>query len=179
MPSKLAKVQKHVSKKKGTKSTALHENSRDALRIRKAGARDDRVARVAAIRQNANRQWLERMMFFQDRMPDTLHPLDVSQILELCKEYLARDDGELEQIKKQRRPGRPPSTRQTVLEQQREMEKREFESGLWVPNLQDEETLVKFDAWKGEWIGLGTLRFIRVNDKGDVSESSFPPRGAS
>lgn len=41
------KVHKHVSKKKGAVE-ALHENSRDANRIRRAAARDDRVARVNA-----------------------------------------------------------------------------------------------------------------------------------
>lgn len=42
------KVHKHVSKKKGAVE-ALHENSRDAKRLRRAGARDDRVTRVQAV----------------------------------------------------------------------------------------------------------------------------------
>ncbi|KAI6909719.1 hypothetical protein KC318_g9043 [Hortaea werneckii] len=179
MPSKLAKVQKQVTKKKGQRSTALHEKSRDSLRMQKAGARDDRVARVTAVREKANRQWLERIAFFQDRLPDTLHPMDVEQIQTLIQEYLSRDEDELAQIKSERRPGRPPSTRQTVLEQTREMERKEFESGFWLPNLQDEETLVKLDGWKGDWAGLGVLRFVRVDAKGGVHESQFPPRGAS
>lgn len=41
------KVHKHVNKKKGAVE-ALHENSRDAKRLRRAGARDDRVSRVQA-----------------------------------------------------------------------------------------------------------------------------------
>jgi translation machinery-associated protein 16 len=45
MPSKLNKIQKLVTKKKGNNSRALHENSRDALRLRKASTRDDRVNR--------------------------------------------------------------------------------------------------------------------------------------
>jgi hypothetical protein len=53
MPSKFAKVQKQVSKKKGG-ALALHENSRDALRLRSAVARDDRVARLAAMREKMN-----------------------------------------------------------------------------------------------------------------------------
>lgn len=53
MPSKFAKVQKQVSKKKGG-ALALHENSRDALRLRSAVARDDRVARLGAVREKAN-----------------------------------------------------------------------------------------------------------------------------
>ena len=53
MPSKFAKVQKQVSKKKGG-ALALHENSRDALRLRSAVARDDRVARLGAVREKMN-----------------------------------------------------------------------------------------------------------------------------
>ena len=48
MARSFQKIHKHVSKKKGAVE-ALHENSRDARRLRRAGARDDRVARVQAV----------------------------------------------------------------------------------------------------------------------------------
>ena len=179
MPSKLAKVQKHVSKKKGSKAHSLHENSRDARRLRRAGARDDRVARISSVREKANRQFLERIAFFQDNLPETLHPLEAEPMRELIQEYLDRNDEEFEQMKKERRAGRPASTRQTVMEQLMEMERKEFESGFWAPNLQDAETLVKLDAWKGDWLGLSNMRFVRVARDGDVKDSQFPPRGAS
>jgi len=55
MPSSLNKVQKHISKKKGgAKKNALHENSRDAVRLRRAAGRDDKVARASAIREKQN-----------------------------------------------------------------------------------------------------------------------------
>ena len=179
MPSKLAKVQKHVSKKKGSKINSLHENSRDAKRLRNAGARDDRVARLTAGRQKANRQWLDRIASFQDRLPETLHPLDLEEIKVLIVDYLARSNEQIAQLKAERRPGRPMSTRQSLLEERIKMEEREFESGFWLPNLQDEETLVKLEAWKGDWVGLGNLRFIRVSREGGSRESHFPPGGAS
>jgi translation machinery-associated protein 16 len=47
MPKSLQKVQKHISKKRGVVD-ALHENSRDAKLLRRAGARDDRVARIVS-----------------------------------------------------------------------------------------------------------------------------------
>jgi translation machinery-associated protein 16 len=179
MPSRLSKVQKHVSKKKGSKINSLHENSRDAQRLRKAGVRDDRVARLSAVREKANRQWLERIAFFQDNLPETLHPMDMEAIQSLISTYLARNNEEIEQLKAERRPGRPPSTRLTLLEQLRDGEGKEYDSGFWMPNLQDEETLVKLDGWKGEWIGLANLRFVRVMAGGTTKESQFPPRGAS
>lgn len=179
MPSKLAKVQKHVTKKKGSKINSLHENSRDAQRLRGAGARDDRVARLHAVRKKANRQWVDRVTFVQNRLPETLHPMEIDAVQHLILAYLARHDEELEQLKAERRSGRPRSTRQTLLEQQRELEGKEYESGFWLPNLQDEGTLMKLDGWKGDWVGLGIMRFARVDNKGTVKESQFPPRGAS
>ena len=178
MPSKLAKVQKRVSKKKGSKINSLHENSRDAQRLRKAGARDDRVAKSTAVREKANSIWLERIAFFQDHLPETLHPLDLDGMLSLARSYLERCDEEIEQLKAERRPGRPPGTRLTLLEQQKKQEAMEFDSGLWMPNLEDAETLVKLDAWKGDWLSLANLRFVRVGAKGEAKESQFPPRGA-
>lgn len=179
MPSSLHKVQKRVNKKKGPKANALHENSRDAQRIRRAGARDDRVARVTSTRQKANLPWLERVAFFQDRLPETLHPMDLEPIKELIHEFLSRHDEELAQLKAERRPGRPPSNRQSLLEQQIKQEAMEYEGGFWMPNLQDEETLMKIEGWGGEWMALAPLRFVRVVKDGEVKESQFPPRGAS
>ncbi|EMC99629.1 hypothetical protein BAUCODRAFT_343317 [Baudoinia panamericana UAMH 10762] len=179
MPSKLAKVQKQVTRKKGTKINSLHENSRDARRLRKASNRDDRVARLNSTREKANRQWLERVAFFQDRLPETLNPLDMTSIKELIEEYLGRNSEEIEQLRAERRPGRPASTRLTLLEQQTEQERKEYESGYWLPNLQDAETLQRLDAWNGSWIALSNLLFLRVDNHGGAKDSQFPPRGAS
>jgi translation machinery-associated protein 16 len=54
MARALSKVQKQISKKRGGKPTALHENSRDAKRLRRAGAREEKLARLmdAAVRAN-------------------------------------------------------------------------------------------------------------------------------
>ena len=168
-----------MKKKKGDKITSLHENSRDAQRLRRAGARDDRVARLSSIRDKMNKPWIDRVEFFQQRLPDTLHPLDIEYIQSLIKKYIERNDTEIDQLKAERRQGRPPSSRQTLFEQQRKTDEKEFESGFWLPNLQDEQTLVKLDEWQGDWVSLATFKFARVDSKGVLRESQFPPRGAS
>lgn len=53
MAKSLAKVQKKVAKKKGN-SNSLHENSRDAQKLRRAGARSEKLDRLAAARAKAN-----------------------------------------------------------------------------------------------------------------------------
>lgn len=54
MARSLNKVQKQISKKRGGKPNSLHENSRDARRLRAAGAREEKVSRLmdAAVRAN-------------------------------------------------------------------------------------------------------------------------------
>ena len=53
MAKSLAKVQKKISKKK-RKITSLHENSRDSQKLRRAGARSEKLERVSAARAKAN-----------------------------------------------------------------------------------------------------------------------------
>jgi len=50
MPTTLDKTRKHISKKRNGVPTALHEKSRDSLRLRKASVRDQRLAKLAQSR---------------------------------------------------------------------------------------------------------------------------------
>lgn len=54
MPKSLSKVSKQISKKRGTKSTALHEYSRDSRRLQRAGLRDEKLLRLATERGKQN-----------------------------------------------------------------------------------------------------------------------------
>ena len=49
---KLSKVQKKVAKKRRDTST-LHENSRDAVKLRRAGARAEKLERMSVARDKA------------------------------------------------------------------------------------------------------------------------------
>ena len=50
MPKSLEKTRKKIAKKK-TIITALHENSRDSQRLRRAANRDDKISRIASARK--------------------------------------------------------------------------------------------------------------------------------
>jgi len=54
--NRLSKVQKQITKKKG-KNAILHEGSRDTMRLQRAGARDDKINRLAAVREKQNRPY--------------------------------------------------------------------------------------------------------------------------
>lgn len=102
-----------------------------------------------------------------------------AQLHEAITQYLERDDETLDQLKAERRPGRPPTPKQTLLEQQRAAEQKEYEYGFWMPDMKDVTNLTKLKTWKGEWVALGQLTFIRVEKAGRIRESAFPPTGAA
>ena len=60
----LGKVSKHISKKRGDGLNVLHENSRDAHRLRKAGARDDRLSRHSHTVNRARQPYSEKDISF-------------------------------------------------------------------------------------------------------------------
>jgi translation machinery-associated protein 16 len=97
----------------------------------------------------------------------------------MIEDYLGRDDEELAKLKAERRAGRPPSTRQTLLEQARATEQDEYAAGFWVPDLEDAAVLEKLKQWDGKWASLPTLQFARISKEGHKKVSSFPPKGMS
>lgn len=58
---KLSKVQKKVAKKRGNKSNTLNEDSRDAQKLRRSGARNEKLERLAAARAKANQPHRTKM----------------------------------------------------------------------------------------------------------------------
>ena len=64
MAKALHKVQKQISRKRGGKPTSLHENSRDSRRLRTAGAREDKLAKLVAAATKANQVYGQRIVHF-------------------------------------------------------------------------------------------------------------------
>jgi translation machinery-associated protein 16 len=120
-----------------------------------------------------------RIKSFQSYTTEHDSPLSVSEIQAMIEDYLGRDDEELVKLKAERRAGRPPATRQTLLELQRNTEQDEYASGFWVPDLEDVINLLKLKDWNGQWAQLATLKFARISKEGFKKESSFPPKGMS
>lgn len=208
MPSQLNKVQKKINKKKGpAKKHALHENSRDARRVRRAGNRDDRVAKTFKTKSRQNDRLrteifqdthasryksltaaVQRIFFFQEslielenKMTDdesTSTELDEPTIRSLIHDWISRDDEELDALKSSRRPGQPATARQTAIEQQIETEQKEYTSGFWMPDLRSVQNIGELKLWAGRWDGLGRTKFVRVPSEGDFEDSAWPPRGA-
>lgn len=120
-----------------------------------------------------------RVKSFQSYTLEHVAPCTTTEVQGLIEDYLGRDDEELARLKVERRSGRPPSTRETLLKQNQEAEQREYISGFWIPDLEDMENLNKLKNWNGEWSSLNILEFVRITKDGTKKESSFPPKGLS
>ncbi|KAF2738221.1 hypothetical protein EJ04DRAFT_541422 [Polyplosphaeria fusca] len=179
MPSnRLGKVQKHITKKKG-KNVVLHENSRDTRRLQSASARDDKLNRLAALREKQNKPYLLRIKYFQTCAQEHESTFSTEESHAMIEGYLQRENEELAALKADRRAGRPPSTRETLLKQNQESEKGEFASGFWIPDLEDEHNVGKLKDWSGQWSNLSTMNFVRITKDGAKHPSAFPPKGLS
>ncbi|KAJ5220356.1 hypothetical protein N7468_009560 [Penicillium chermesinum] len=178
MPVALHKVQKHISKKRGA-ADALHENSRDARRLRRAGHRDDRLSRHASMTLKARQPYTDRIEFFHDAVQSIDQPLTDADLTELVTRFINRDTEELTQLQQERRKGRPPTRREEALKQRLQTEEKEFKTGFWMPDLTEEDVLFALKRWNGQWSGLSTLKFLRLFQGGNKQASSFPPKGAS
>lgn len=93
--------------------------------------------------------------------------------------YINRDAAEIEQLKQERRKGRPPSRREEALKQRTDTEEKEFKTGFWMPNFGDDDVLASLKRWNGQWSGLSSLKFVRFTTDGGKQTSGFPPKGMS
>lgn len=140
------------------------------------------------------------MAYFQECLTKATGPLTLSDetILKAIQQYafagglncqwafadsvsrwIHRNDAELEELRAERRKGRPPSKREELLQERIQAEEREFRSGFYMPDVTDEDSRRQLQEWNGEWSSLSTIKFIRYCENGHRQPSSFPPRGVS
>ncbi|KAL3482431.1 translation machinery-associated protein 16 [Aspergillus californicus] len=179
MPKSFQKVQKHIHKKRGHAVDAMHENSRDAKLLRRAGMRDDRVARISATMSRARLSHKERIIYFRDAIPEGTASVSDDDMSDLVTRYINRSVPEIEELQSERRKGRPPSKREEALLQRTEAENKEFKTGFWMPDLGQEDVVKDLAKWNEHWSGLSNIKFIRLTKDGGKQSSAFPPKGMS
>ena len=119
------------------------------------------------------------MAYFQGAAKSAVGVLETEKVHQIVSSYLSRRDQEIAELKSQRRPGRPSSTREDLLQQFMMTENREYNGGFWIPNMQDEVNLQLLRGWNGEWTALNSFKYVRLSRDGTVTISSFPPKGLS
>ncbi|TVY43987.1 Translation machinery-associated protein [Lachnellula occidentalis] len=186
MPKSLEKTRKKIAKKKGN-ITALHENSRDSQRLRRAANRDDKLLRVASARKKSDKplgkaaaRFFVRAAFFKALVQDNeSKPLELDAIHSAIQTFVHQHDEEFNALKKERRVGRPASTREDLLRIKIATDEKEYETGFYLPDLTDADNTVFLERWDGDWSYLSTLKWVRISSSGLVQTAKFPPKGES
>jgi len=164
MPKSLEKTRKKIAKKKGNIS-ALHENSRDSQRLRRALMRDDKLVKVASLRRRNDQplsEWIcaegygQRLTSWSwesgilpgsyseewwTATGDGDNPaIDwcvshtpegyLSTTSDLMARFVHQNDEEFSKLKKERRAGRPASTREDLLRMKIAADEKERENGF-------------------------------------------------
>ena len=97
----------------------------------------------------------------------------------MLQRYIKRHNEELAHLQSDRRPGRPSNPHEGALKNISTKEDREYSSGFWMPDMENEENLKMLRDWDRQWLSLSTLKFVRLMHGGAVNPSSFPPKGNS
>ncbi|KAI5293617.1 hypothetical protein KEM55_007015 [Ascosphaera atra] len=190
MPINLGKVQKKISKKG---KTALHEKSRDTKILRRAGIREEKLARAAQMTGRARQiyetqsqsqgqnegQEQEQEQAQEGQAKNGVTTISQDALRELIISFINRHTPEIRALEREQRKNRPPVKRLIELRETKAAEEKEFASGFWVPDMTDENSVKLLKGWNGEWSALSALRYVRVGKDGRWVGSAFPPRGLS
>ena len=111
--------------------------------------------------------------------------------------FVHQYDEEYEDVKKNRRPGRPANSREDLLKMKITALEKEQTDGFceylplfspqlicdvrtkfWVdmPDLTTEKNVQMLDRWEGSWAYLSNLEWVKITASGTVRSCNFPPQ---
>ncbi|CRK30225.1 Translation machinery-associated protein 16 like [Verticillium longisporum] len=176
MAKTLEKTRKQIAKKRNGTVEALHLYSRDSKRLHRASVRDEKLGKLASSRGKKEQPLLDRANFFRDAaMERGTKPLEMGVVQELINSFVHQHDEEHSEVKKTRRPGRPASARQDLLEAKIKKLLEEQKNGFFMPDLTSDDNVHLLDRWEGSWAYLTSVAWVRVASDKTVKPASFPP----
>lgn len=157
----LNKVTKNLSKSTGQ----MHVKGRKFKQLNRATLRDQKITTKKLKHQEQKDRELAGIQFMKDRVyeyPDQEVFL-LEQMKSFIEDYIGRNDEELKQLKDERRPGRPATSRQLHLEVVIGDEKQVYSTGFKIPDLSNKETVERVKLWNGTSGGTTVMKFIHVS----------------
>lgn len=153
----LAKLQKRKA------DTKLHPLGRKFKQLTTAELRQSKLDSVKAKRDDALEKKMERHKFVQAlcrQLGKEVYSL--SEARTMCQEYIDRNKADLEKLEKERRPGRPPSSKYQKTKLLYDSESQEFREGFNFVDVTDALNVKHLIKWEGTWGGLNMIKLIRV-----------------
>ncbi|AEO68072.1 uncharacterized protein THITE_2117414 [Thermothielavioides terrestris NRRL 8126] len=177
MAKTLEKTRKQIAKKRNGAIEALHEKSRDSKRLHRAQVRDDRLEKIAEARRKKDQPLLARAAFFQAFAREQGNKaVELEAIQSKINEFVHQYDEEYEEVKKARRPGRPPSMKEDLLRMKISALEKEYRDGFYLPDLRSEANVQLLSRFEGSWSYLANLAWVKISAAGGIKPSSFPPQ---
>ncbi|CAX45178.1 conserved hypothetical protein [Candida dubliniensis CD36] len=170
----LNKVTKNISKSAGS----LHIKGRKFKQLNRATLRDKKLQQRKSQSLERKSNELSIVFFIQSLLQENSTISDNEENLEeftnkkqfsldemkqIIEKFIHQHDEELQKLQSERRKGRPPINRQTILEEKLKYDLEIYKTGFKIPDLTDQLTVERIKEWNGTTGATTTMRFIRVS----------------
>ncbi|KAK7681053.1 hypothetical protein QCA50_015890 [Cerrena zonata] len=82
---------------------------------------------------------------------------------DFVESYISKDDEEIKELQDERRPGRPATARQNILEEKRKHDQHIYDTGYKLPDLSDKQTVERLRLWNGTHGGVTIMKYIHIH----------------
>lgn len=144
----LRKVSKKLSKQL---AGSLHVKGRKFKQLNRATERENKLnLRKLQFAEQKNHELLFYLHFQEkiNELPDA-KTFSIDEMRNFVDEYICRNDEEIAEIEKQRRPGRPLTSKHQLQLEKRKHDQHIFSTGWKAPDLSDEVTVRRLRTWNG------------------------------
>ncbi|KDN46150.1 hypothetical protein K437DRAFT_246747 [Tilletiaria anomala UBC 951] len=148
------------------KNAPTHPNSRRAHQLARVAHREDKLARQKVLRRKVTDSRVERMFNMIGLLdPEVTHLPDLQDLHTFISDtYLSLNRERLAEVQAARRPGRPPSKDELLLQSICAKEKEQYKMGMEVPDLTNPTNVKLLRAWQGGSQDLPLFRIVRISD---------------
>lgn len=160
----LHKVSKKLSKQL---AGSLHVKGRKFKQLNRATERENKLQRKKLQYAEQKNHELLFYLHIQEKINEHQDKETFTQgdMREFVKEYIGRNDEELAQAERERRPGRPLSSKQQLQIEKRKHDQHVFETGFNLPDISDKQTVERLRGWNGTSGSLSSWKFTMVTSK--------------
>ena len=119
------------------------------------------------MRNRSSNAKVDRLSTLILMLPDDIDALpDLVAVHAFVREnFLTRHDDELQELKAERRPGRPPHKRELELKETIAKELQEYNAGFELPDLTSTTNVKLLRDWQGDPQALPLFRMVRISGK--------------
>ncbi|WPK26802.1 hypothetical protein PUMCH_004163 [Australozyma saopauloensis] len=166
----LHKVSKKLSKQS---SGSLHVKGRKFKQLNRATERDIKLKlKKHRFAEQKNHELLY-YLFVQEyinEIPDK-SSFTIDDMRHIIETYINRNDEELEEFEKERRPGRPMTNKHQIKVEKKKHDEHLFQTGYRIPDLTDVLTVTRLRNWNGTSGSASSWKWKLVS-KSDATDAT-------